>query len=302
MSPEPRTILLLGREGQIGAELLALGERFGFAVEGPARRQIDIADAAAVGAALAASRAGLVVNAAAYTAVDRAEREVERAFAVNALGAANLAAACARQGVPLVHLSTDYVFGAAKRAPWREDDPIDPLSVYGASKAAGELAVRAAVERHVILRTSGVFSRHRRNFLKAVLAAAAAGRALEVVDDQTTCPTPACHVAEAILTLAQRLGEGDGWGTYHYCAEGPVTWFAFAGAILEVYAGLGRSAPAPRPVASAAYGAPARRPPYAVLDCGKIAARWAIRPRPWRDELPATVAAVLGAAVHEEAV
>jgi dTDP-4-dehydrorhamnose reductase len=235
-----------------------------------------VADAGAVEAALARSGAAVAVNVAAYTAVDRAESEAEAAFAANGQGAAIVAVTARRHEIPLIHVSTDFVFGdRAERRPWREDDPIAPLSVYGASKAAGELAVRAIQPRHVIIRTAGIFSRHRRNFVRAILTAAVEGRPLSVVDDQVTCPTPAGDVADTILAIALGIGEGaSAWGTFHYCAADAVTWHEFANAILAEYAALGGARPTLTPVGSTAFGARARRPAYSVLDCGRIAREW----------------------------
>jgi dTDP-4-dehydrorhamnose reductase len=290
-----RRILVFGREGQVGIELMGRADSFGFDAEGPTRRQGDITDAGAVEAAFARGHADAAVNVAAYTAVDRAESEIEAAFATNGQGAAIVAAAARRHEVPLIHVSTDFVFGdRPDRHPWVEEDPIAPLSVYGASKAAGELAVRAAQPRHAILRTAGIFSQHRRNFVKAILAAAQEGRPLDVVDDQVTCPTPAGDVADAILGVARAIAEGgSAWGTFHYCATPAVTWHGFADAILGVYASLGGARPTLTPVGSAGFGATARRPAYSVLDCGRIAREWSVAQRPWRTALPAIVTAIV---------
>lgn len=288
-------LLVFGREGQVGIELAARAGHLGFELDGPTRRQGDVTDIGAVEAAFARGGASVAVNVAAYTAVDRAESEAEAAFAANGQGAAIVAAAARRHEMPLIHVSTDFVFGdRAEKRPWREDDPIAPLSVYGASKAAGELAVRAIQPRHVIIRTAGIFSRHRRNFVKAILAAAVEGRPLNVVDDQVTCPTPAGDVADAILAIARGLGEGgSAWGSFHYCATEAVTWHGFADAILAEYEGLGHARPTLTPVNSTVFGARARRPAYSVLDCGRIAREWGIGQRPWRAALPAIAAAIV---------
>jgi len=294
MSAGRARLLVLGAGGQIGGEVMARAAAAGLTAEAP-ERPYDIADANATETIIAAARPAAVINAAAFTAVDRAEQEPERAFAVNAQGVAHVAAACARHGAALLHLSTDYVFGDGA-APRHEDDPIAPLNVYGASKAAGELAVRAILARHLIVRTSGVFGPRGRNFVGAILAAAAQGRPLRVVEDEVTCPTPAGQVAEVVLHMARRLAEnGEApWGTYHYCAEGPVSWFAFARAALDDYTRLTGRQPSLTAVTSAAYGAAARRPSQAVLDCTRIGRVWNIAQRSWRDDLAATVAAIAG--------
>ena len=294
-------IVVIGSAGQVGFEAVEHARRRGLACVGLTREDLDLGSAAAVHACLATTSARLVVNAGAYTAVDRAEREPERAFAVNGQGVAALAAACARRGLPLIHFTTDYVFDGAARSPWREADAINPLSVYGASKAAGELAVRTIHPQHIILRTSGVFSARGRNFPKAVLDRAMRGEKLRVVDDQTVCPTWAADVAEAAVALAQRHLGGAvlDWGTYHYCGRGETSWDGFARELLACYRALGGTAIDPEPVSSAAFGAAARRPAYSVLDCSRIEARYGIRPRAWREHLPDLVAGIVEASRAE---
>jgi dTDP-4-dehydrorhamnose reductase len=292
VSGAPPRLLVLGAGGQVGRAVAAAAPAAGLAVTALSRAQCDIADADAVAAAVAGSGALLVVNAAAYTAVDRAEREPEPLRAANVDGPATLAAACARSGAALLHLSTDYVFGDGTR-PWREDDPPKPLSAYGRSKAAGEEAVRARLERHLILRTSGVFAPAGRNFVNAILAAAATRERLAVVDDQVTCPTAAADLAAAILAIARRLAEAGSlpWGTWHYRGAPPSSWHGVAAAILDELRARGRRAPPLDAVGSAAYGAPARRPSCSVLDCGRIEAAFGLRPAPWRPAVSAMAAA-----------
>lgn len=285
-------LLVLGAGGQVGGAVAAAAPPAGFAVTALTRAQCDVADPAAVAAAVAGTGALLVVNAAAYTAVDRAEHEPGPLRAANVDGPAALAASCARSGAALLHLSTDYVFGDGTR-PWREDDPPAPLSAYGASKQAGEAAIRDRLERHVILRTSGVFAPAGRNFVNAILAAAASRERLMVVDDQVTCPTAAADLAAAILALARRLAEAGTlpWGLYHYRGAPPQSWHGVAAAILDELRARGRRAPPLDAVSSAAYGAPARRPACSVLDCAKIEAAFGLRPRPWRPTMAAMAAA-----------
>ena len=225
-------LLILGAQGQVGAALAAHAQAAGIPCDALTRAECDITERAAVARAVAGG--GFVVNCAAYTAVDRAEVEAATAQAVNAAGAGNVAAACAQAGVPLVHLSTDYVFDGESRAPMREDDPPRPLSVYGRSKLAGEVAVRDLHRAHVILRTSWVFSAHGQNFVKTMLRLAQARSQLRVVDDQIGGPTAADDIAQAILAvvaIASRPGFA-GWGTYHFSGAPPVSWCAFARAIL----------------------------------------------------------------------
>jgi len=283
----PPRLLLFGAAGQVGAAVAAAAAAAGFAPVALARGDCDIADADAVADAVAGSRALLAVNAAAYTAVDRAEREPAPLHAANVAGAGHVAASCARHGVALIHRSTDYVFGDGATRPWREDDPVAPLSAYAASKVAGEAVVRQRLERHLVLRLSGVFSPQGRNFVNAILAAAATRDRLTVVDDQVSCPTAAADIAAAIMALWQRLAAAGSlpWGTYHYRGDPPASWHDVAALILEEAAKRGRRTPPLVAIDSATYGAAARRPRYSVLDCCKITATFGITPAPWRPRL-----------------
>jgi dTDP-4-dehydrorhamnose reductase len=284
-------ILVTGSRGQLGREVLRAPA--GEAVERVGLGELDIADRTAVLAAVAAASPGLVVNCAAYTAVDDAESDRDAAFRVNRDGPANLAEACARSNVPLIHLSTDYVFSGEKGAPYDEDDAVDPINVYGASKAAGEAAVRERHELHVILRTSWLYGAHGRNFVRTMLRLAESESEIRVVDDQQGSPTAAPDLAAAILRIAERATGGELLsGTYHCCNSGTTTWFGFATAIFETAIFKTGGSPAPRlvPIATAEMPRPARRPRFSVLDCRRLAAAWGIEMRPWR----AALADVLG--------
>lgn len=282
----PARLLVTGAQGQLGSELLLRGERQGFAVVGLNRADLDIADAAAVARAVADVRSDIVVNAAAYTAVDLAETEPERAFAINAEGPRNLARACAAGGIPLIHVSTDYVFDGASSAGYREDDPVAPLNVYGASKEAGERAVREELAAHVILRTAWVYSSHGRNFVLTMLQLAGKQDVLKVVADQHGSPTSAADLADAILTVAGRIGQGGtGWGTFHFAGGGVTSWHGFAAAVMELCLPLGRPRPELVPIATADFPRPARRPANSVLNCTRIGQVHGIVPRPWREAL-----------------
>ena len=258
------------------------------------RAALDITDSAAVNTAIGDVAPRVVVNAAAYTAVDRAESDAEAAFAVNRDGAANLASACVAQSVPLIHLSTDYVFDGSKATPYSEEDPAAPLGVYGASKWAGEQAVRTAGADAIILRTAWVYGVHGHNFVKTMLRLARKRAELRVVDDQHGTPTYAGDLAGAILTLAHRLcSEGappHGFGTFHATNAGATTWCGFARAIVDA-----AFPPDVRPVVTvittADYPTPARRPANSVLDCGKLARVYELTLRPWQ--------AALGAMLNE---
>ncbi|MCP5159609.1 MAG: dTDP-4-dehydrorhamnose reductase [Gammaproteobacteria bacterium] len=282
-------IIVTGAQGQVGWELTQRAPRLGHAVLAWDQTELDITDAAAVDRALSASGADVVINAAAYTAVDKAEQEAERAFAVNRDGPAHLAAACARMNIPLLHLSTDYVYDGVKSGAYVEDDPTAPIGVYGASKLAGDQAVRQLLSRHLILRVSWVFGVHGHNFVKTILRLAREREELRVVADQQGCPTFAGDIADTLLELAGRIVEidtNDTWGTYHYCGEPATTWHGFASAIVE-QARARESLPLKTitAITTADYPTPAARPANSVLDCSQLMTQLGIRPRPWRNGL-----------------
>lgn len=287
-------VLIVGSNGQVGSELRRRAARWGLTALGLDRAALDITDATAVAAALAGSGAKVVINAAAYTAVDRAEQEPERAYAVNRDGPAHLAAACAQLGLPLLHISTDYVFDGSKAGPYTETDPAAPLGVYGDSKWQGEEAVRARLDQHIILRVSWVFGIDGNNFVKTMLRLARERDELRVVADQHGCPTYAGAIADVLLDLAARSGSGTAlpWGTYHYCGAPATTWQQFAEAILAE----GRRYEALRaqtvtPITTADYPTPARRPANSVLACERIGADLGITPSPWQAGLQTMLAA-----------
>ena len=281
-------ILVLGGAGQVGTELQALSWPDGVRVHAPGRADLDITDADAVAAALAARDYRAVINTAAYTAVDKAESDVVAAWRLNALAPAILAAATASQSIPLVHVSTDYVFAGTKpHGAYAPDAPIDPQSVYGASKAAGELAVRTGNPRHAVVRTAWVVSPHRGNFVKTMLRLAAERDALTVVDDQHGCPTSATDLAAALATIAQRMaGEADApTGTFHCVNAGDTTWCGFAEAIVAGSARRGgRSVPV-KGIPTSAYPTPARRPANSRLSTDSLTAAYGIAPRAWQAAL-----------------
>jgi dTDP-4-dehydrorhamnose reductase len=202
-------ILVFGAAGQVGSEFMALAQARHVPCVGVTRDRADIASAAAVAAMLASAKPRLVVNAAAYTAVDRAEAEPDLADAVNAVAAGNVAQAAAGAGVPVLHISTDYVFDGSKRGAYREDDLVAPLGAYGRSKARGETLVSAASPNAIILRTAWVYGQYGNNFLKTMLRLAASRDRLRVVADQYGCPTSTIDIAEAILAVDRALSRGD---------------------------------------------------------------------------------------------
>jgi dTDP-4-dehydrorhamnose reductase len=264
----------------------------GISLVGLGRHDLDVTDRDAVRGALDRYRPKLIVNAAGYTAVDRAESEPDAAFAINADGPAYLAEAAAVAGIPLVHLSTDYVFDGAKAAPYDEADPVRPLSVYGASKAAGERAVRERLDRHLIMRTSWVFSTHGTNFVRTMLRLGRERDRLHVVADQWGCPTGAADLAEAILGIAHQIlvdRRGDAWGTYHFAGRGATNWRGFAEAIFERAEPFWGRRPEVMPIATADYPTPALRPAASVLDCTRFDRTFALPRRPWTERLDVVV-------------
>ena len=282
------TLLVLGAGGQVGR---ALVERAGGAALGCDRAACDITDAPSVARALALPGTSLVVNCAGYTAVDRAEGERQLAFAANATGAGIVAREAAALDLPVIHLSTDYVYAGAGAGASREDEPIAPVNVYGASKAAGDALVTAANPRHLVLRVSWVFGVHGANFVKTMLRLARERRDLRVVDDQIGGPTEARDIADAILTMAAacRRPSFDAWGVYHFAGAPATSWHGFAQAIFARAKG-----PPPQltPIASRDYPTPARRPRNSRLDCSKIGRVFGIEQPDWRVALSRVLGAI----------
>ena len=284
-------LLVFGAGGQLGREVLARAASAGRAVYGLARSEADIADAAAVAAVVARIRPSFILNAAAYTGVDKAETEAAAARAANVAGAANVARAAAALDVPLVHVSTDYVFDGTKSEPYHEGDALAPLGVYGRTKADGEAAVREIAGRHVILRTAWVYGIYGANFLKTMLRLARTHDRLRVVADQVGCPTATRDIAAAVFAVADATAPA--WGTYHFAGTGSTSWHGFAEAIVTAAApGLGRAPPVDA-IAAADYPTPARRPANSRLDSSAFAAAFGVRAAPWRQRAEETVATLL---------
>lgn len=292
-------ILLLGANGQLGHELLRtlapLGEvvastRHGVLAGGGACLAADLADPASLARALRNVRAELIVNAAAYTAVDRAEAEPELAGRINHHAVAEIGAFARASGARVVHYSTDYVFDGTATRPYREDDPTAPLGVYGRSKLGGEEALRESGAHHWIFRTAWVYAARGHNFLRTMLRLGAEREELRVVADQVGAPTAARWIAGATAAALER-GTGVGSGTWHCVAGGCCSWHEFASAIMAgaVRRGLLARAPEVRPIASADYPTPARRPAWSVLDGGKLESTFGIQSTSWREGLDAVL-------------
>ena len=301
-----RAILLTGGGGQVGTELrrLALTDRkmVEFEIVAPGRGELDLADPEAIARAVAARPWAAVINSGAYTAVDKAETDPVTAWKVNALGPAALAHATAVAGVPLLHVSTDYVFDGAKPGPYVEDDAVGPLGVYGASKEAGEQAVRTGNPRHIVLRTAWVVSPHGGNFVKTMLRLAETRDELRVVDDQHGCPTSAADIAKTLITVARRLIDDPAApvGTYHFVNSGEATWCGFAREIFARAEAHGRKAPRVEAITTADYPTPARRPANSRLDTARLARDFGVTPRPWRTAAAEVVDSLLAATIEEK--
>lgn len=288
-------LLVTGRNGQVAT---ALAERAaaaqGIAVIAVGRPELDLERPETVGPAILAAKPDIVVNAAAYTAVDKAETERDRAFAANRDGAGAAAAAAAKLGVPFIHLSTDYVYPGNKPEPYVESDATGPLGVYGQSKLEGEQAVRAAHPGAIILRTSWVYSPFGANFVKTMLRLAKDRDVLKIVDDQQGNPTSAIDIADAILKIAPSLVANPGaGGTFHFCGTGSTTWCGFARHIFACSSQLGGPAPKVEAITTAEFPTPAKRPANSRMDMQAFAARFGFTMRPWQDATAETVARLL---------
>ena len=282
-------ILITGGSGQVGcclkAQLQGCAE-----FSAPDSAVLDISNRDSVWRAVEAFRPDYIINAAAYTAVDKAESDAERAFAVNRDGARHLAEAAEAAGAVMLHISTDYVFDGAGGAPYDEAAQTAPQNIYGASKLAGEQAVLAACRRAVVMRTSWVFGAHGQNFVKTMLRLGRERDSLGIVADQYGAPTAAADIAAALITIVRRhtpeqLAERA--GIYHYCGSPYASWFEFAETIFAEAAAQGVLAkiPAVKPIATADYPTPAKRPADSRLDCGKIRTVFGIGPCDWHSAL-----------------
>jgi dTDP-4-dehydrorhamnose reductase len=286
-------ILITGAGGQVGHQLAIAASDY--EVIALTRDQLDITQRETVFDTVRSQQPDIIINAAAYTAVDKAETETELAFAINHDGVKYLALACKEANIPLLHLSTDFVFDGEKEGAYTEDDPIAPLGAYSQSKADGEAVLREILPRHIILRTSWVFSASGDNFVKAMLRLGSERDELNIVDDQKGCPSSARSIAQTLLSIAHRYLQGEtiAWGTYHYANQPETNRYQFAQTIFEMAADINNT-PSPRlnPIPTSAYPTPARRPLNSVLDCHKIESTFGIVRPDWRDELREILASI----------
>jgi dTDP-4-dehydrorhamnose reductase len=284
-------IFIAGKHGQVAQ---ALGRAYKLRSDNVVmvgRSNISVTNASDLLSAVMAFNPDVVINAAGYTAVDKAEDDKEAAFAINRDGARFVAAAAKAAGVPVIHLSTDYVFDGGKPAPYVETDPTNPLNVYGESKLAGEVAVASCSSNYVILRTSWVCSPIGHNFVKTMLRLAHDRDEVAVVDDQWGCPTFAADLAAVIVSIGDKLASADDrsrfCGIYHASGAGETTWYRFAREIMAQSAAKGGPACRVRAIASREYPTRAKRPAYSCLDCSKIKRVFDITPAGWQISLEA---------------
>lgn len=281
-------LLIIGANGQLGWELCQRKNQHGFDADSCDLPLFDITDQKNVLNTVEAAKPEIIINAAAYTAVDQAEKEPETAFSVNRDGVAHLAEICSTLNIPLIHISTDYVFDGSKETPYTEEDAVLPLGIYGESKAKGEDVIRRTLPRHIIIRTSWLYGIHGKNFVKTMLRLGKMDDPIRVVDDQYGCPTSAADLADVILTISRTIlkKESTPWGTYHYSNAGKTSWFQFAQKIFDIASGYDVfSYKSLNPIKTTEYPTPARRPQNSVLQCNLIAETFNIKPIPWEESL-----------------
>lgn len=282
-------ILVAGGQGQVGSAIAELGLEQNLDLIALGRQDLDITSAQAIDSVFAKYEPDLLINAAAYTAVDKAESEPELAYAINETATALLADACTERGIPMLHISTDYVFDGTKDSPYLESDAVNPIAVYAKSKEAGERALRERLERHIILRTSWVFGHHGNNFVKTMVRLAKDRDRLTVVADQFGGPSSARGIAKAVLTIAAqyRGGSSIAWGTYHYCQKPYVSWHQFAETIVAraIEIGLVDHEVEVVPIASSEFPTPVVRPENSRLDTTALIFTFGIVDTEWAEDV-----------------
>jgi dTDP-4-dehydrorhamnose reductase len=283
-------ILVTGANGQVGYCLQQQLQSLGVTHRALTREELDIADAHAVESIITAYQPDIVINAAAHTAVDKAESDQDNAFRINCLGAANLARATAKLNAAIFHISTDYVFAGDSDQPYREDDPTAPQGVYGKTKLDGEIAVAKENPKHIILRTAWVFGEHGNNFVKTMIRLGRTRDALSIVADQQGGPTYAGDIAKALIEIAQEYKRTDNlaWGIYHYSGIPHTNWYEFAQEIFKRAENAklyDKVYPTLTPITTADYPTPAKRPANSRLDCSKIQHTFGIAPSNWQAAL-----------------
>lgn len=280
-------ILVTGSKGQVGSEICQQALASQFELVDLDRSQLDITDEKRVNEIITRAKPNLVINSAAYTKVDQAETEPEKAFAVNAIGARHIARVCQKLNIPLFHISTDYVFDGKKKSAYTEEDIVNPVNVYGHSKWEGEQAVRQNCSQHIILRSSWIFGYYGHNFVKTMLRLGQERKEIKVVSDQIGCPTEAGDIAKILLILARRIEkQKDLWGTYHYCGNPSVSWCEFAKEIFQIAKNLqSLNVETVHAITTKDYPTPAKRPKNSVLNGQKLMKTLSITPDRWQSSL-----------------
>lgn len=279
------TVLVTGGKGQLGIELQRATWPEGWEVHALDIDELDLTDTDAIAAAFEAQPYAAIISGGAYTAVDKAEGDQVTAWAVNALAPAALAASAKKAGIPIVQVSTDYVFDGTNPGQRRPDEPTAPKNVYGASKLGGELAVRASGARHAVIRTAWVVSAHGNNFIKTMLRLAETRDELGVVDDQHGAPTAAADLAQGLVRVTVALAEGRESGTWHFANSGETVWADFARAIFAGSTARGGASARVKGIPTSDYPTPAARPAWSQLDTKDFARDFGLTPRPWQDAL-----------------
>jgi len=283
-------ILITGANGQVGRELVRYAAQFQHTTIATVHRELNITQLDEIETALQKHTPDILINAAAYTAVDRAEQDEKLAYQVNAEACKYLAQACKKANVPLLHISTDYVFDGSSKTAYLETDPVCPLGIYGASKARGEAHIQNIWEKHIILRTAWVFSQHGNNFVKTMLRLGKERKELSVVADQKGGPTAASDIAKALLQIASTTAHKSAWGIYHYCGNPVTTWHGFAQHVFE-YAldETTLSLETLHAIGTAQYPTPAERPLNSSMNCEKIKHAFGLAQPNWHDSLRAII-------------
>jgi dTDP-4-dehydrorhamnose reductase len=288
-------VLVIGRSGQVARAMIDVAARSPLAYRFSDRSEADLCRPDMLETLAASVKPRMIINAAAYTAVDQAEAEPELAYVTNAEGPRILAASCRRLGIPLLHLSTDYVFDGEKRSPYLPEDRTNPASVYGASKAAGEAAIRATLPEHLIVRLAWVYSEAGRNFLTTILRLGESRSELRIVNDQVGAPSYAADIAWAIDLIVRDVlsrEEHGRWGTHHLTNAGQTTWYNFAKESFRLAHRFGHRVPKLVPIATSEYPTAARRPAYSVLDTTATSQGFTVTMPPWQDALERCVSSM----------
>ncbi len=282
-------ILITGAQGQVGKELVSIANQRGFDVSAAGQTELDITQLKNIESYVEVHQPDLVINAAAYTAVNKAEEEQDITYAINRDGTANLAAVSKEKNIPLLHISTDYVFDGTKSEAYSENDAVSPLGVYGISKWQGEETIRQTLPEHIILRVAWVFGAQGNNFVKTMLRLAKDRDELSVVEDQFGRPSPAKDIAKTLIILAEQYQKEKTleWGTYHYCGDEKVSWCGFAKEILKQAKeqGLIEKDIKVNAITTAEYQDPTKRPANSMLDCEKIKNTFGIEMPSWKKSL-----------------